>query len=297
MTQKQILITGANGQLGLTIQSLWADSGLQNDFELCCTDIEEMDITSPHSIRDYVGNSPIEAIINGAAYTAVDKAETEPDLAFAINKEGAENLANLAKVLACRLIQISTDFVFSGEKGSPYLPADNPNPLSVYGESKEAGERAVIKTYPERSVIIRTSWLYSPFQSNFVKTMLRLMAERDELNVVNDQIGSPTSTYSLVEVIFAVVKSRDVTGTLHWCDSGNISWYDFALEIQHQGLESGIIKSAIPINPIPTEKYPTPAVRPINSVLDTGETEEKLAIKQNPWKERLQFVIQELTMQ
>ncbi len=294
MSQKQIVITGAKGQLGLTLQSLWEDSELQHDFELCCTDIEEMDITSCQSIRDYLGKRQVEAIINTAAYTAVDKAEAEPELAYSINSNGAENIANFAHEHGCKLIHISTDFVFSGSKDSPYFPDDETGPLSVYGKSKLAGEQAILSKCPDRSTILRTSWLYSQFQSNFVKTMLRLLQEREELNVVDDQIGAPTSTNSLIELIFKVLAANDSSGIYHWSDSGNISWYDFALEIQKQGLVAGIINSEIPINPILTEKYPTPAQRPSYSVLDTEGTQERFSIAPKPWKESLQQVIQKL---
>lgn len=297
MNNKQILITGAEGQLGLTLQEKWQESGLAEDFDLCCTDIEQIDITSIESIQSFLANRPIAVIINGAAYTAVDRAESEEELAYNINKTGAENLAKWAKLNGARLIQVSTDFVFAGDKNTPYAPEDEPGPLSIYGKTKLAGELAVSSHCPDQSVIIRTSWLYSPYQANFVKTMLRLMQERDELSVVNDQIGSPTSTYSLVEFIFNVIKQSVPGGTFHWSDKGKVSWYDFALAIQQQGLDAGLLEKAIPIKPILTEQYPTPALRPKFSVLDTGEAEEKLSLLATPWEERLSEVINKLALQ
>lgn len=297
MTRKQILVTGAAGQLGLTLQEKWQESGLSQEFDLCCTDIGQIDITNSDSIQSYLADREVAIIINGAAYTAVDQAESNAELAHKINKVGAENLAQWAKLNSARLIQISTDFVFSGDKDSPYSPTDRTGPLGVYGKTKLDGEQAVLTHCPGQSVIIRTSWLYSPYQANFVKTMLRLMEERDELSVVNDQIGSPTSTYSLVELIFRVANQSAHHGIFHWSDKGNISWYDFALAIQQQGLEAGLLNSAIPIKPIPTEQYPTPALRPKYSVLDIRETEKEFSITSQLWNERLSEVIKKLAIQ
>ncbi|MDD9958172.1 MAG: dTDP-4-dehydrorhamnose reductase [Gammaproteobacteria bacterium] len=292
MTQQQIVLTGAKGQLGLTFQELWEDAPLRDEYELCCADIKEMDISSTDAIQEFLANRPAALIINGAAYTAVDRAEEEREQAFKVNQQGAVNLALWAREHQCRFIQISTDFVFSGSKGSPYKTHDETKPISVYGQSKVAGEQAILSSYPENSIIVRTSWLYSPFQSNFVKTMLKLMAEREELNVVNDQVGSPTSTYSLVRLLFKIVESDEKCGIFHWSDKGGISWYDFALEIQQQGMEAAILETAIPINSIPTVQYPTPASRPAYSVLDTLETQLKFSIEPEPWRESLRKVVQ-----
>ena len=296
MTRNQIVLTGANGQLGLTMQALWPESRLSDEFELLCTDIDEMDITSEASINSVLDKNRVATVINGAAYTAVDKAETETELAFSINQRGAENLAAWVKGAGsgCHLIHISTDFVFSGNSTTPYKPLDKPSPLGVYGESKLAGERAVMETVADAALILRTSWLYSPFQSNFVKTMLRLIAERDALSVVSDQIGSPTSTYSLAELLMKMLEEPTAIGVYHWSDSGNISWYDFALEIQALGIEAGILKNAIPIHPVSTQQYPTPAARPKFSVLDISETQAKFGLNPDPWQERLRYVINRL---
>mgnify|MGYP003389026658 CR=1 FL=1 len=294
MKKRQIVITGADGQLGLTFRGNWSTSGLAKKYELVCGGFDHIDITSRASVESKLCPDNVSVIVNFAAYTGVEKAENEEERSYRVNQLGVKVLAAWAKEANCKLIHISTDFVFSGEKESPYLTTDNTNPLNVYGKSKLEGENEILKAELESSTIIRTSWLYSQFRTNFVKTMLRLMSERESLNVVNDQIGSPTSTDSIVELIFAMLKSGDYAGTYHWSDIGNISWYEFAVAIQRLGLEFGILTRSIQILPIGSEKYPTKALRPKYSVLDINLAKNKFSLVPQLWDTRLRHVIKRI---
>ena len=294
MIKKQIVITGADSQLGLTFRENWSTSILAKKYELVCGGVDYIDITSRASVESKLCPGKVDVIINLAAYTDVDEAELEETRAYRVNQLGAKVLVSWAQETNCKLIHISTDFVFSGQKESPYLTTDDTNPLNVYGKSKLGGEQEILKLDPELSAIIRTSWLYSQFRTNFVKTMLRLMSQRDSLDVVNDQIGSPTSTYSLVELIFTMLEKGKYSGTYHWSDIGSISWYEFALTIQKLGLESGILTKSIPISPICSEKYSTRAQRPKYSVLDIDLAKNEFSLTPKPWEVRLRHVIKRI---
>ena len=297
MTKKILVLTGANGQLGKTIQKLWAPAPIQDCFRLLAYDRRQLDITDPQSIQRALNGLKIDVIINAAAYTAVDAAEqseVNAGLAFAVNERGPKNLAHWAQAADARLIHISTDFVFDGTAASPY-PADaRPNPRGVYAASKLAGEQAVLEALPKHAIILRASWLYSQYDGNFVKTMLRLLATRDSIAVVDDQIGAPTSTRSLSEVLFNIAASDKGNGIYHWSDAGSISWYDFAVAIQEEGVSTGLLAHSIPIKPITTDEYPTAATRPAYSVLDRSRTEADFACTATPWREQLKRVIQDL---
>lgn len=308
MTQSEIILTGAGGQLGLTIQKLWPQSPLASQFTLTPFTSAELDISDEQAvnrvlnekindrIKDRENGAQIAAIINAAAYTAVDAAEdpANRDTAFAVNETGAANLASWAKQNHARVLHVSTDFVFSGEKKSPYAETDPTAPLGVYGASKLAGEQALLERLPDASVIVRTSWLYSPYRNNFAKTMLRLMAERDELNIVDDQIGSPTSTESLAQLLFRMIQAEGASGVYHWSDGASISWYDFAVAIQQAGLREGLLQGSIKLNPIPSSAYPTPAKRPAYSVLDTSKAQKDFGMQAQDWQENLGAVIAQL---
>lgn len=297
MTKKILVLTGANGQLGKTIQKLWDPAPIHDCFRLLAYDRRQLDITDPQSIQRALNGLKIDVIINAAAYTAVDAAEqseVNAGLAFAVNERGPKNLAHWAQAADARLIHISTDFVFDGTAASPY-PADaRPNPRGVYAASKLAGEQAVLEALPKHAIILRASWLYSQYDGNFVKTMLRLLATRDSIAVVDDQIGAPTSTRSLSEVLFNIAASDKGNGIYHWSDAGSISWYDFAVAIQEQGVSTGLLAHSIPIKPITTDEYPTAATRPAYSVLDRSRTEADFACTATPWREQLKLVIQDL---
>lgn len=254
-----VLVTGASGQLGQALQHI---SGNYPEIKFHFISSSELDITNKESISLSFGKYKPDVCINTAAYTAVDKAESEPEKAYAVNVTGAKNLAEACKEHDVLLVHISTDFVFDGTKSEPYTEEDTPNPQSVYGATKLQGEKA-IRAILTKYYIIRTSWVYSQFGNNFMKTMLRLAGERDRINVVNDQIGTPTNAVDLAEAIFTILKSdKEAFGIYNYSNEGSCSWYDFAKKIFE------VNKITIDLQPIPTAAYPTPAKRPMYSVLD-----------------------------
>lgn len=296
MSVPAIVLTGASGQLGRTLQDQWPDSTLASKFDLIAFDRNQLDITKESDLEKNLAGLDVHALINTAAYTAVDQAEeaTQEEKAFEINELGAANVARWTSARNAKLIHISTDFVFSGDSQTAYQPQDSASPQGAYGRSKLAGEHAIASIAADNSVIIRTSWLYSYHGRNFLKTMLKLMNERDELNVVNDQIGSPTSCIGLSRVLIKALEKNMPAGIYHWCDDGAISWYDFAVAIQQEGLSRGILKREIPVNPISTEEYPTPAKRPAFSVLNTELTKGALGIHANDWRAELGTVLEKI---
>jgi dTDP-4-dehydrorhamnose reductase len=290
-SQPVIVLTGAGGQLGNTLAQLWPQSVLSKDLQLLALASAELDICNSDAIASALAPHDVAVVINAAAYTAVDKAEEEVDRAYAVNETGAANLAQCCQAKGARMIQVSTDFVFDGQANSPYKADANTGPLGVYGASKLAGEQAVLNCLGEQAVVLRTSWLYSPFNSNFVLTMLRLMREKEQLAVVDDQIGSPTSTFSLADCILAFAGRPDLNGVYHCCDGAEISWCDFAREIQARALKLGLLEREIPIAAIPASDYPTPARRPAYSVLDISATLADLDLPRPDWQQNLQKVL------
>jgi len=256
-------------------------------------DLDELDITDQPAVARFVRELRPHLIVNAAAYTAVDRAESEPDLARAVNAFGVRNLAAAARDADARLIQISTDFVFDGTSGCPYRVEAKPNPLSSYGRSKWEGEQLAIDLWPEKTLVVRTAWLYSAHGGNFVKTMLRLMGEKERLRVVADQVGTPTWAKGLADSVWKLSATR-ATGILHWSDSGVASWYDFAMAIQEEALQRKLILRAIPVEPIPSSEYPTPAARPPYSVLDKTETWRILGEAAPHWRCALRNMLDEL---
>lgn len=287
---EKIVILGANGQLGQTLQQHFGSLGR----DVLALGRDDLDISDETALRKKLGELAPDVIINAAAYTAVDQAETDDLDARAANAAGPKHLARWVKEQNSWLLHISTDFVFSGRSHRPYTPDDQTDPLSIYGRTKLEGELHVRYLAPDHSLVLRTSWVYSQYGSNFLKTMLRLMAEKDSLNVVDDQIGTPTSTQGLARCIVAAVDRRPV-GILHWTDAGIASWYDFAVAIQDEAISLGLLTRAIPINPIPTTAYPTPARRPSFSVLDKAGTIAALDCQPQHWRRELVHVIQKLT--
>lgn len=285
----KILITGADGQLGRELQ-LSSPQGL----ELVSVNKKELDISVREQVLSFVESCRPDVIVNAAAYTAVDGAESKPDLAVAINAEGPGHLARAAERCGARLVHVSTDFVFDGTASHPYRPQDEPRPLGVYGHSKLAGECRVRQTLATRSIVLRTAWVYSRFGSNFVLTMLRLMSERDELRVVDDQVGAPTWARGLADTIWSLLERPAAHGIHHWTDAGQCSWHEFALEIQRQALNLGLLEREIPVEAIPSSEYPTPAQRPAYSVLDLTATERLLARSATPWQVQLKSMLQDL---
>lgn len=290
-----VLVTGANGQLGQSIQFI---ANQYPNIQFIYTDYQELDITNFESCHTVFAKYKPQFCINTAAYTAVDKAESEAEKAHLINVIGPENLAKVCKEYNTILLHISTDFIFDGTSTQPYLETDIPNPKSVYGQTKLDGELAVQKNW-EKHFIIRTSWVYSQFANNFMKTMLRLASERDNLSVVNDQIGTPTNAVDLAEVLIVIIVSSfkfaspvrfhsgqvSSFGIYNFSNEGQCSWYDFANEIFHQ---KGI---KIDLKPIPTSAYPTPAKRPAYSVLDKTKIKSTFDIKINDWQTSLRVCL------
>ena len=285
----KVFVVGSLGQLGL---SLAETAPATVDF--AGADLPELDILDAAALQARLAAERPGFVVNAAAYTAVDKAEDEPEIARRVNVDGARNVALAARNAGARVIYISSDFVFDGDKGTPYRPDDAPAALSVYGATKLDGEAAVRDATDGDAIVIRTAWLYSRFGHNFVKTMLRLMAERDELSVVADQHGTPTWAQSLAEVIWAAI-GRDLPGGVyHWTDLGEASWYEFAAAIYQEARSSGLLDRDLEIRAIPTEEYPTPARRPPYSVLDCSATVAALGVEQHPWSERLQQMLAEM---
>jgi len=278
-----ILVTGSNGQLGSEIKDLAANYA---DFNCYFTDSIDLDICNSGTLEHYIKDNKIEAVINCAAYTAVDKAEQEAELAKKVNSEGVLNLVNAVAKVNGKLIHISTDYVFDGNSFLPYQESDEVNPIGVYGNTKRSGELAVINSDID-AVVIRTSWLYSAYGNNFVKTMLRLGNERDELGVIFDQVGSPTNASDLAKTcldILAYSKETNINskGNLyHFSNEGVASWYDFSIAIMTLG------KLNCHLKPIETKEYPTPAKRPHFSVLNKSKIKNNFKIDIPYWRDSL----------
>jgi len=266
----------------------WELSQLSSkEHEIVCLGRNDIDLQDVSIISARLQAYQASGVINASAYTAVDKAESDVDNAFMLNAKAPGNLAKACKDLAIPFVHVSTDFVFHGDKGSPYLPTDEINPLGVYGASKAQGEHFIADVYPERSCIIRTSWVYSIHGNNFVKTMLSLMNTKPELGVISDQIGSPTYAKGLAKVCIASLTDK-INGIHHYTDTGVASWFDFAVAIQRMGLQLGLLDKKIPIKPITTAQYPTPAKRPHYSVLDKSSLASALPeFKFSHWQEQL----------
>jgi dTDP-4-dehydrorhamnose reductase len=287
----KVIITGANGQLGWELQQIKSD-----EISVHAFNSSQLNITDLEQAQTIISDIKPDYIINAAAYTAVDKAESNSQDAFDVNKKGVENLAIICKKINAKLIHVSTDFVFDGSKNTSYKVTDTPTPLGVYGESKLQGENIIRAVLPNSSCIIRTAWVYSAHGNNFVKTMLRLMEEKNELSVVCDQVGTPTWAKGLAEAIWQLVlrPNSELPPLLHWTDNGVTSWYDFAISIQELALDKGLITKNIPISAIPSSDYPTPAKRPSFSVLDKTEVEKILGKDTTHWRKQLSVMLDHL---
>jgi dTDP-4-dehydrorhamnose reductase len=279
----RILVTGANGQLGSEITLLSASQKIEKKSVFFFTDYQELDITDKSAITNFVQENKINAIINCAAYTAVDSAETEMELANNVNALAPKYLAEIAKECHCKFIHISTDYVFDGKNHRPYVETDIPNPQSVYGVTKLQGEKYIQDINPNNTIIIRTSWVYSKFGNNFVKTMLKLGSEREQLNVINDQVGTPTNAKDLAIAILEILPQikNDSVEIYHFSNEGVCSWYDFAKTI----FELKEINCLV--NPIPTAQYPTPAKRPSYSILNKSKIKGSFNIQIPYWRNSL----------
>jgi dTDP-4-dehydrorhamnose reductase len=284
--KKNILITGANGQLGSELQKLIPQ---YTQFEIFSTDVDTLNLCNKEEVERFIEENGINYIVNCAAYTAVDKAEDDIELCYLINRDAVKNVAEAANGKA-KVIHISTDYVFDGKGSLPYKETEPTNPQSVYGKSKREGEVVLLEQCPE-SIIIRTAWLYSTFGNNFVKTMIRLGKERDSLNVVSDQLGTPTYAADLAKAIFEVIVFSEKTqtfasGIYHFSNEGVTSWFGFTEKI----FQLAEIKNCT-VHPIPTSQYPTKATRPMYSVLDKTKIKETFHITIPEWEESLKKML------
>jgi dTDP-4-dehydrorhamnose reductase len=283
----KILITGSNGQLGSEIRELASAYTL---YEFLYTDVAELDITDAEEVNYFFEFHSPDVVINCAAYTAVDKAETDEETAFRVNASAAGNLARAASDSGAFMVHISTDYVYNGENFSPYIETDLINPVSVYAKSKANGEEAV-QLAGGKAIIIRTSWLYSAFGNNFIKTMIKYGKERDALNVVFDQVGTPTYAHDLAKTILDILPMAMIDERIevyHYSNEGVASWYDFAKAI-HQ-----IANITCLVNPIPTKDYPLPAKRPFYSVLDKSKIKKRFAVEIPYWRDSVKNCIDRL---
>ncbi|WP_413532695.1 dTDP-4-dehydrorhamnose reductase [Empedobacter brevis] len=283
---KRILVTGANGQLG---QSILEQSKKYKDIECFFVTRNELDITNEDLINYYFEDKSFDVVVNCAAYTAVDKAEDDKENAYLVNAKATEFLAKITKAKEIPLIHISTDYVFDGTESKPHLETDQTNPIGVYGQTKLEGEKFALENNP-KTIILRTSWVYSRFGNNFVKTMLRLFKEKDSIAVVADQIGSPTNAIDLADAILTIIsKDKFEYGIFNYSNEGECSWFDFAQKIKE------FSNSTIEIDPVPTSAYPTKAKRPAYSLLDKTKIKEVYQLDIPTWedslKEELKYLI------
>lgn len=289
LVQKNILVTGSNGQLGSEIKRISAHH--EDNFKFFFTDVNELDITNREAVECYLKENCIKYIVNCAAYTAVDKAEDDVDLCYKINRDAVANLGIAATNNGVKVIHVSTDYVFDGTASSPYKETDATNPRSVYGKSKQEGEKILLETCPQ-SIIIRTAWLYSVFGNNFVKTMIKYGKERDELNVVADQTGTPTNAADLAHTIIKILDFSEANGfeagIYHYSNEGATSWYDFTIAIHKF---AGV---SCKVNPITTAQYPTKAKRPQYSILDKTKIKSVFNLSIPDWEDSLNICITEL---
>lgn len=252
----------------------------------------ELDIADTAAVTAELARAPVDWIVNGAAYTAVDLAEDRVAEATLVNDTAVGGLARAAAAANCRLLHLSTDFVFDGASGRAYLPTDATHPLSVYGATKLGGERHVLAA--PGGIVLRTSWVYASTGRNFVLTMLRLMRDKDRLSVVADQVGTPTWATGIARAIWGIIDAGLPGGLYHWTDLGVASWFDFAVAIQEEALARGLLARAVPIAPIATADYPTKAVRPRFSVLDTASTRALIPVPAAHWRQNLKAMLDEL---
>lgn len=280
---KKIIVVGSNGQLGNCIKKI--AENFENKYEFIFTDSQSLDVTNSEQIQGFFYDTKPDFCINASAYTAVDLAEKEPEKAFAVNAEGVANIAEACAEFSTILIHVSTDYVFDGETNLDYAEDDFTNPIGVYGQSKLKGEELALDSNP-KTIILRTSWLYSEFNKNFVKTMLNLFSQKEELGIVADQFGQPTNANDLAEAIMAIIEASHKTfGIFHFSNYPETTWFEFAKKIAE------FSKSNIKLNPLTTEQYPTPAKRPKRSTMSLDKIEEAYKIEPKHWENSLEECI------
>jgi len=285
----RVLVLGGGGQVARAVAAT-APRGS----DLIIKTRADVDITDEASLGKAVAESGADWLVNGAAYTAVDRAESEPDVARAINQAAVGSMARVASRSGCRLLHLSTDFVFDGRSNRAYLPGDATNPQSIYADSKLGGEREAAAVPAAEAIILRTAWVYASTGRNFVLTVLRLMREKPEIRVVSDQIGTPTWATGIARVIWGLLDASAAPGVYHWTDLGVATWYDFAVAIQEEALTRGLLPRAVSVTPIATQDYPTPAQRPPFSVLNSQSTRTLLNSPAHHWRHNLRMMLDEL---
>lgn len=291
----KILITGAKGQVGTELTR----QAITRGHEIYGFGSKELDITNQEQLNNTVAKINPDVIINAAAYTAVDKAETEQELAYRVNSQGSENLATVCRDYDVPLLHISTDYVYDGEKQTPYLETDQPNPTGVYGASKLQGDEKIQKIWPKH-IILRVSWVFGAHGNNFVKTMLRLAEQRDELSIVDDQFGAPTSASAISACLLDILEKETFNqshypwGVYNLQSDPGVTWYGFAQEIFHQARHLGIIHKSMKLNPIPSSEFPTPVKRPANSKLNGAKLRQNFEILPAKWSSDLSEILKSL---
>jgi dTDP-4-dehydrorhamnose reductase len=288
-SRPRALIAGAAGQLGRALVA-----AAPATWEVVACGRAELDVGDETAVARVLRQARPALVLNAAGFTAVDRAESEPDPAWAANARGPGYLARTARDVGARLIHVSTDFVFDGAQGRPYLPLDSPNPLGVYGRTKLEGEREIERALEGRALVVRTAWLYGAEGRNFVHTMLRAMREKDEVGVVADQTGTPTWVRSLAAALWALAERPAVRGIHHYTDAGTASWYDFAVAIQEEALRLGLLDRATPVRPLRTGEFPAAARRPPFSVLYKTATWAVLGAPAAHWRANLRRMLEEL---
>ncbi|MCP3673292.1 MAG: dTDP-4-dehydrorhamnose reductase [Gammaproteobacteria bacterium] len=281
----KILITGARGQVGTEL----VNEAINRCHQVHAYGSNELDISNLEQVNEVALQVKPDVIINAAAYTAVDKAETEKKRAYSVNSQGSKNLATVCKKLDIPLLHISTDYVYDGDKQSPYVETDQPNPMGVYGASKLEGDQRIEQIWPKH-IILRVSWVFGEQGNNFVKTMLRLAEQRDELSIVDDQFGAPTSARAISLCLLNILENQQFNqsncpwGTCNFQSDPGVSWYEFAQEIFHQADDLGIINKPMKLTPIPSSEFPTPVKRPANSKLDGKKLEQQFGLTPVDWR-------------
>ena len=283
----KVLVLGGGGQVARAVAAC-----VPAHHTVLVSTRQELDITDEAAVSAAVAASGAGWVVNGAGYTAVDLAEDQAAQAFEINDTAVGSLAQAASRTGCRLLHLSTDFVFDGNSSRAYQPSDEPSPLSVYGQSKLGGERRVL-AQDAGHIVLRTAWVYAAQGRNFVLTMLRLMREKESLSVVCDQIGAPTWAAGIAAAIWGLIEVGAAGGVYHWTDLGVASWYDFAVAVQEEALARGLLRREIPITPIPSASYPTRARRPAFSVLDTAATRALVKVPARHWRHNLRTMLDE----
>lgn len=294
MNRPTLLLTGCHGQMGTVFSQQWEGPMLSGRYELVEVGRRELDIADPLEVQKYLADLRPAYILNTAAYTRVDEAESDQESAYRVNEKAVGLLADWCQGNSCRLLHISTDFVFDGDATSPYSVDSETGPLSVYGASKLAGEMQVTSCLPSSGIVVRTSWLYSEYGQNFVKTMLSLMSEGRNVRVVCDQIGSPTSAHTLCRYIAQLIATDSAAGIYHFTDGGELSWFEFAEAIREIGVELSLIPERATVTPITAAEYPTAARRPPYSVLERTPKGPPDCGATHSWRAELRSVLERI---